>query len=463
MLAALQALCMALLVPPWMGEDEPWHLESALWVARGELPAAQLVPDGEIPHDRLHGPISHLMIWRRFPTADPAELAALQAALLESMADHRFDQRVDWAPDVRGTTSFDVLLAAMSAAQQPSLYALLLGTWLKPFQGLSLEGQLLAARFPSVLVYLLAVWTALRLGQRLGRGPHLALLAGLVCALWPMHARQAAVVNNDVLAKAVVCFALLLALELTRGSASPWRRLRFVAVLAAAPFAKSTAISALVLAPAVFIRSRRRARNAGREALIALAAVAAVAITGFVGLATSPSLPGGVRQFMERIARSTSPERLEQLGQTFVGMVGWNQRTLPQFTYQLAEVIGAVALLGLSWAALRAGWRLVRRRTPLDATPTPFDRTGAPLVILLSVSVAFVQIAMVTARGETAGRYLFPAIAPFAALVASGWLALAPARYRVHVTALLTALLLALNVSFVILGLVAEEWLRFAA
>ncbi len=460
-LAAVHAVLMSLLVPPWMGEDEPWHLESALWVARGEVPRFTLAPTPTIPEEVLWGPVSPMMIWRRFADAPYERLAESQAEQVAALADSGFERRVDWAPDVRGTTSFDALNPAITAADEPSLYALVLGLWLKPFTGLSLEAQLTLARVPSVFAYLLAVWTALRLGQRLGRGSALPVLAGLIAALWPMHARQAAVVSNDVLAKVALSLALLAALALSRGRGGWLRRGGFLALLSALPFAKPTAISALTLAPVALLTGARRARHVGRLAAKLLAVVLALGTVAALALAKSPTLPKGLPQFIARAQQSLSEAGLTHLARTLVGYLGWEQRLLPAWCYTLGALFAAVAVAGLALIALRAVAARLQRGP--RSTRAPFDRASGALVLALVLAVVLAQLALVALRGVTAGRYLSPATAPFAVLLAAGWLALVPARHARLAVGACALLLGVLGIGFFVFGLLGAEWLRFAA
>jgi len=473
LVALVQAVLMALLVPPWMGEDEPWHFEYAAHIAAGERPVPSLVPATSLEPSALDRPVSHTMLRLRFPRAEAAAVAALEERLLDSMARHGFERKVDWAPDLRGTTSFDALQGAITAAQQPPLYFVLLGLWLAPVQALALEWQLAWARIPSALAYLLAVWTALRLGQVIARDRRVAVLAGLGCALWPMHARQAAIVNNDVLAKAFVCFALLLALNLARWRARSWPRVRFLIVLAVAPFAKGTAVSAFALAPLVATRGVEDRESRRRLALVvSLAGLVLAAGFGFA-LTDSPILPMGIGDLLRRLQIGWGVDRLGNLGRTIVGMFGWYHRPLPEWIYDLAAWIVAVAALGWVSTFLRASAlsAVARFRSVLDPAAqserlnaeSALARPRAGTLLVLVCALITLQFALVALRGVTAGRYLFPAIAPMAVLIAIGWMGLTARRGRGALAACLVVALLLLNVAFIVLGLVGEEWLRRGA
>ncbi len=463
--AVLHGALALLLVPPWMGEDEPWHLEAAWHVATGERPGPRMAWRESIHGDGL--PVSIHQVLARFPNLDGARAAALQGELLDSMAEEGFHRRVDWAPDTAGTLSFDVLRPGMSAAQQPPLHAWLLGKGLAPVADAGPREVLPWARLPAWFSYLVAVLVAVRLGQHLARDPRVAVGAGAVALLWPLHARQAAVVNNDVLAKLVVSLALLAALgALGRGASSRVRSRAWIGLglcLLVAPLAKTTALSAWVLAPVVLLFAvAERARSAGRSgwasaasrlpAAAALVLVLGAAFVWFLG--DSPAIPGGWRQALARASAGLSAERWGELMRTSVGTLAWHSRELPRAFAWWGAAIAAFALAGALAAAARS------RGSKGTMSRAQLSRRGA---LAAALAIVTAQLLLVVLRGEAAGRYLLPAAPALCALVSAGLLAAVPERLRDRALGLLFAALLGLSAIYWWRGVLAEEWLRWGA
>ena len=66
--AVLHGLVYMLLLPPWMGEDEPWHVEYAHHLSTGHLPWGGIEMHGadrEEDDDRRLMPLSQLQVRRR--------------------------------------------------------------------------------------------------------------------------------------------------------------------------------------------------------------------------------------------------------------------------------------------------------------------------------------------------------------------------------------------------------------
>ena len=117
--AVLHGLAYFLLLPPWMGEDEPWHVEYAHHVATGHTPWGGLPLAAK---DREEMPFAHMQVRLRFAGLAPEEIAATEAEILDSMRGHDFWARVDWASWGGGAENFDQVARDHTATTHSPLY-----------------------------------------------------------------------------------------------------------------------------------------------------------------------------------------------------------------------------------------------------------------------------------------------------------------------------------------------------
>ena len=409
--ALLLGTAWSVLLPPWMGEDEPWHLEYAHHLAAPRLPLGE-DRFRDIEQLQTH-PLAHMQIARRIPGASLSEIAAYQERVLQAAEEDGFRARVDFATRGAPPRDFDQVFASFSAASQPPLYYSLLGLWLWPWGELPPRVELALARAPSLLAYLAVVGCTLLLARRCLGDESAALLAAGCVALWPMHARQAAVVNNDVLAKALVGVSLLLAVEVARGAS----RARTIAALllcaGVGVLVKSTAVGVLGAVFLALLWARRE--RASRPLVWAGAGLLLLALAaGLFALWVqhSPVLPRNLDNLVLRVQRGASAANLRELWRTALGASNWTSRALPTSAYSVG--LGALALPLL--ASLFAPWRL---RAALARRAW----------VLCALALA-AQIGLVVLRGQAAARYVFPALPALAVLWVAGVWVLLPTRWR---------------------------------
>jgi len=212
--AALNGLVYLLLVAPWMGEDEPWQFEFASYIADGHTPwgGTPIVPAGPGQPDlRQATSSSQLQALRGVGGVTREEIAARQTEILESMRAHGYYRRVDWAGVDEGRANFDAVVLNSTATIYPPLYFLAAGTWMRLWGAQGVEARLWCARWLSWLLYVGTVAAALAFARTLFDDERVALCVAALVAFLPMSARQAALVNNDVLAKFLSAVVLWLA------------------------------------------------------------------------------------------------------------------------------------------------------------------------------------------------------------------------------------------------------------
>jgi 4-amino-4-deoxy-L-arabinose transferase-like glycosyltransferase len=446
--ALLIGIVQLLALAPWMGEDEPWHLEYARHVAAGYRPwGGQPMRGGSAdkPDDRALMSLSQLQVRRRFADIPAERITATQAEILVSMAEQHYYQRVDWAGVEPQRANFDQVAPDFSAATQPPFYYLIAGGLLALVPSVDVEVQLWALRGLSLALFVAGALVALAVARTALADERTALCAAAVFAFLPMSVRQAAVVNNDVLAKLIVAVILLCVVRALCGVRRRWEIALAVVLCALGLLTKSTAAGGLVaLAALPLVQSRQVARR-GRGIAYAAVLIAVIAVAGFVWITQhNPAVPRSWVGVVDRLRTSLSFDSLSRIGRSLVASFGWESRFPPDALILCVLTLG---LIGLVLAA-RAAWR-------------PTSLASRPVLILCLV-VVLAQIAMVVLRGAARGRYLMPALPAFSVLAVVGWFDLVPESSRERFAKLWVAALVVFEALFLWGGLVFHEHLRWS-
>lgn len=408
----LSALCLGLvhllILPPWMGEDEPWQFDYVENVARGHRPLAAWELGPMWKKERL-GEHPAGVLWATYQLADltPEEAYATQAEIVGSMRAEHFGERVDHDPRAAEPRTWDEFQGRgghYHAYAQPGLYYLLVGNLLKVGAGWEIRSRLYLARAFSLLCYLGVVWIAIALTRLATSDRRTIFLAGLLAAWWPMHVRQAAVVNNDVLVKTFVGLTILCSARFALRDAG-WRHLALAGLFLLAGLAtKTTAVGAVGVIGLALLFARRvspRVRWIAFGGVLALLAVAAVSWFAI----NNNAIPHTLERFVQRVSQGASPQKLEHLLVTAVGTTNWESRWLPSAFY---PALGIFVSVGAALALVR----LTRRTDELQRR-----------AILFCLGTVGAQIGLIVLHGEAHGRYLFPMIPAIAALLAVGYTA----------------------------------------
>lgn len=443
--AALLGLCYSFALAPWMGEDEPWHLEYARHVAAGYTPWGGVKMSGATatkPDDRELMSLSQLQTRRRFRGIPEERIKDTQLAILVSMEEHHFYERVDWAGTEPDRRNFDQVAPGFSATPQPPLYYLLTGGLLSLVPSDDVLVQLRVARGLSWLLFVAFAWVVLAFAREVFEDDRLALCAAAIAVFLPMSARQAAVVNNDVLAKLLAAGVFLISARWVRGRARPVHLALAVLLCGLGLATKGTAASAVVAVfAALALRSDRVARR-GAKLVFGAGLVLVVGLAVGMWLTQNNTvLPRSLLGFLTRLETGLSLDNLATTGRTLAGSFGWESRFL---SGPVNLVLGVLTATGLVSAALAL------KRGRIDASRA---------VLLLCVVVLVVQVLMLVLRGAARGRYLMPAMPALAALVVAGLVAGWPERARDRATAAVAAGLIVLESVFLWGGLAAHEYL----
>ncbi len=426
--AALHGLVFQVLLPPWMGEDEPWHLEYARALAhsteetRSILPSRSQLADASPSQRRVQERTGAALV----------DVISTQEEILESMRTEHFWRRVDFAGWEHGAKNLDRFTLGHSEAHQPELYYRVCALVLSATGVESVAAQLFVLRCLSYLFYLLVVGITFVLAKQLSKDPWLPILAALLIAWLPMHARQSAVVSNDVLVKVFTAVVLwLLSAQLVR----PLRAPAALVIPLCVVLAMATKQTAVGLAgPLVLLllssSIRRRGALLGTLQGAAAIAISGVAIGYWQWSSTTArdaldglGFPRNAAELKDHLAWIASPNFWREFADTISGSFNWYSRDLPP-----VMVVFLLSFLGLGLL----GSVVVVRRKP--------EAACRPVVILCWLALA-TQILAMMARGFPAGRFLFPVLPAVMTLVATGWLSLlSPERKRGAVLLIVTGL-----------------------
>ncbi|MCP5023816.1 MAG: DUF2142 domain-containing protein [bacterium] len=449
LIALLHGLVFMVLLPQWMGEDEPWHFENVVMVSQGHgLPS-----DYEYTvDDWLIAPDSHLQIKRRFRGSELDGIKAQEDRILESMARKGFWRRVDWAGRSTKVNSFDGVRPHFSAAHQPPLYYWLSAPLLLIFPDAEPRFQLALVRLLSLALFVGTILLTFAAARRaFPEGPG-AKLATLFLALWPMSARSAAVVSNDVLARFLVALLFFMAVHWLKAAerandqpkSSRWWISAMLAVCALALFTKTTAASTVVIVGlAILLHPSSRKHMRGTVlALIALGGVVTAGAAAWIG-AHNPGVTLSVQSNLSRLQSSFSGAELAKLRGTFVGSFNWESRAMdPDLSPYWGYTFLVLCLLSLVTLFHSRVW---------------IDRR----LLILSWGALFTQLMLMAFRGVSKGRYLMPVGPALAIILVAGLFALLPKRLHRSFALFAVIILVAFDGLFVWHGLAREAWLNW--
>jgi len=436
--AVLHGLVYFLLLPAWMGEDEPWHFEYVRDLTQSQELSVE--DDSPAPADLQLSP-SQQQIQER-TGASPEFVLRTQREIADSMRREHFWRRVDFAGWEHGAVDLNHFVRDHTEAGQPPFYYATSAALLRMLRIDSVDAQLWFLRFLSLLAYLALIFITLELAWLATADEWVAVVAAVFVAILPMHARQAAMVNNDVLVKVFSSAALLCGARVVigRGARLSVAAMAIFALLAI--MTKPTAIGLVVpICFAIVVLTCR-----GRSLLVSLAVGSLTALT-LAALAvlywnsnSSGSLPD-LSDPAHHLAWVSSPKFYRQLLSTFVGTFNWQMRRLPTEVYSAAGIALGIGLLGSVFALLRGA-------------------DGQRRKILALCWLAFLsQLFAMGLRGYATGRYLFPVLPALATLLAIGWLVPLRSSWRPRGTAVLISVLIVFDGYAIWNGLVRHQYM----
>lgn len=424
LLTLIRGLIYTLVIPPWQGPDETGHFEYAWLIAdTARLPTREDVSpafERELLASLYEWRYGEL-IGRPLPEGMPARLDDLP---VEIFARH----------------SRTILTGQFSLAYPWQALFLL------PFRFQDLVVQLRIARLSSVLLNLAIVWLAFRtFAELLPSRRFLVCAMTAVVVFLPQHTFINSVVGDGPLAELMACIVLYCWVRLFGRGARVWMVVGIVLGTLAAIWSKTTAVFLIPLDVGLALWwSLRQPRQVRRWRKVAFAGFGAAAVVLVLWAWFQSGLGSGalekVREPLALDGLMWVDQRGMSLGQallashdSFWANFGWMAIPVGTRWYGAALLLAVLAALG--WL-------------PGGEAQEGFPRWGAKLMgaAFLTALLAFVWAALLTGSAgyyQFQGRYLFPAVVPFAFLLVGGWARVfATQRSRVMIAAMVLFLVL---------------------
>ena len=430
-------LAYALIVPLWMGPDEPRHVEYVLLLLeRGRLVAwGDQLPEIE---QKIIRSMDQVNFWRYGIVSDdifqPGSVPA------------SFDQI--WSP---GLTH---------ELHQPPLYYLAALPLALVSRAMDIADQVRLMRLLSVVLAtgtIIIAWLTAREG--FPDDVPLALASASLVAFLPMHAFMAGVVNNDVLAELLAALTVYLLVRAQRRGFSLGLLLASLLTVCLCVLAKRTTVFLVPLfVLALCLQLIRQGRLPSRRLvgmLLVLGAVVLLAVGRAVDMLerVTPHLPGALQsliyvyvlfllrpstaqsyavhwqEFISSDALAYYQRWLKMLFESFWACFGWANVRLGWWLYVALAVLTLVAIAGsclVIWEGLRG-----TKPAELYQRDIIVLLAGAVLLALSVLAVKVVREWDSVPRATMQARMLFPALVPIAVLFAKGLLRWTPGKYRV--------------------------------
>jgi hypothetical protein len=399
------------LIPPWQGPDETGHFEYAWVIAH----LSRLPDPGDVSVEFEQELLGSLYEWR-YGELIGRPLPEGMPARLEDLPADNFARR-----------------ARTLRAGRFSLAYLWQALFLLPIRHQDLAVQLYVARFSSVLINLAIVWLAFRtFSELVNRRLYLTVSMTAVVVLLPQHTFINSMVGDGVLAEllsvlVVYCWARLFHKGFHLGAA-----LGIVLGTLGAIWTKTTAVFLVPLDIGLvlwwLVRQRQRAWTWQQAAGLGVG-VAILVVAGWVwlrsplGVVTASSLgdslPGGSLQWTDQRGMSFGQALLAS-HDSFWANFGW----------MVLPVSGRWYGAALSLSALGAvGW-LFGKDVQASFPPWAPKLMAATLFLAVGIFVWVALLANSPQYYQFQGRYLFPAVVPFAFLLVGGWSRIAVSRHN---------------------------------
>lgn len=414
LLALLRGSLYLVVVPPWQHPDEPTHFEHVRIIAeRGALPAPDFV---SLP---------------------------MRREIADSMVQHAFWRGIP-QPALNNESLATVGISPLGiyTLTQPKLYYVLAALWLRPWLEQSVDVQLYAVRFLSVLLNLIVVASAFFTARFLFPSdlPLVVAVVGFV-VFQPTLTDIMSSSNNDVLGNAFAAAFFCATAWIYQRGLTLGRGMLAILLLTGALLSKTTAVAVIAAFPIGLAFYPWR----GKSHFISVFGVAAIAFVGLGGIgfvlneANNPLVQKWLtvagQYFRMDVLGTwqaiTAPDLLEKKTQTaiivfqsFWAVFGWRHVGLATEWYWLPLIASLTAIGGLVWCAV-SWWRTSKSSVP---GRTRAYLAFAAVAVLFSAFAAVVRSDAVQGMAPyfSHGRYIFVAIVPFAILFTIGlerWLA----------------------------------------
>jgi hypothetical protein len=401
-LTLVRGIIYVSVIPPWQAPDEEFHY----------IQSRRLISmlDG-VPEDEWKEPFIASLFQFRYDELNSAILSREHAL---GLVEARFEGS--------GRESLSYWPYALAAL---------------PLSKASVTAQLYAMRLVSVLMLVAVVaigWATLR---ELFPLDHFILLMGISFLIFlPQHTHIESALSDGDLAELLVTASLYVLVVLIHRGVT---RLRLVALFGLALLAllsKTTALPLILVMGIVLISLAFRPGQSASKVKLGL--LGAIVLIGMAGLWLSPYrsvLLNGPAYAWHGLSVVLQPKQdkpgytwtLQTTYQSFWALLGWLEVRLEDKWYGLLLAILSLAVVGL----VKFSFRRSRGDIPLAVRQAVSTLELAFAAWILMLLLWF--MAHPTGEIYAQGRYLYPAIVPFAVLFALGWREITPLPWRRYV------------------------------
>jgi 4-amino-4-deoxy-L-arabinose transferase-like glycosyltransferase len=410
-LALAKGLIWSVVLPPWLGPDEPAHysyiqaMVEDRWLARGPDPNGGQYYAQEIDCSQINLGIGVSGPFRAEPPFGAPWITCTASSPADRHATSPLNAAGNYSPVFyAGAIPFYLLAQSQSVVirlQAVRLWSVLLGV--------------LAAAF----AYFAARWA-------FSESTSLSTAAAVLFILQPMNSQQTAVVNNDALLIAVAAAFWWRFFRALRTGVSVREGLLLGGLIGLAYLAKPQGIFLAATLPVLYLVALKRLPLRTEISRLArLAGASAAPILAFIGIGQyflvlagnttllHPSAPGihGLRQYLHDYAFNHF-EHVYWLWVTgFWGYFGWFQVHLPSYVYFAITLMVIAGLLGALALALTSA----RLRPVLIASMLA--------VLIPAVLIQLVELYTFRSNGELIlqGRSFLMLLFPLIVVLIRGW------------------------------------------
>lgn len=425
----------AIVIPPWMGNDEPMHYEYIEVVRQGFIPPPTL-----FKHNRW---------WKDIPETLYADI---EQQIVSSMKIFRF-----WtinelrSPD--SVKDFSAIYRGATAMTQAPLYYCLCATILKIREPENVLEGLYIARFVSVLLWTLTVYLVLLLSREyFGKESPFQYLPPLLIVFMPMSFLMGGVVNNDALAVTLYSAVILL---LYRHLQTPWTAGSIISVILLVLLAFMSKRTTLTILPVglVYFLLRSVPRKNLRRILQIVACFIPLIMIVFLWALSPYSETLNLRNPVARAFREPFADTItnwsnhqvffQYFFKSFWGSFVWGHHFFHHFEYLFIWLLLCVPGGTLFWQWLT---------NPSDEDVTGPVRVRVELFFMTLIITQFLLIFgrffwQVPFWNLAQGRFMFVVLGPLYILLIEGLQTVIPDRIKAYVPGLFIFCLLIYHLS----------------
>jgi voltage-gated potassium channel Kch len=388
------------------------------------------IPPWQAPDEEFHYIQSRVLL----SIFDRSQLDDWKQDFIASLLEFNFD---GYNPGILSQEQASVLAEERFDSSRKSLSYLLFALAALPLGGASIVSQLYAMRLVSVVITMIVVgigWATFR--ELFPQDHFISIMGTSFLVFLPQHTHIGAAISDGNLAELLATASLyMLVRTITRG-VNRIRVASFLILALLSLLTKTTTLPLILVIAVALVSVALQNRTLTWQAGVGV--LGSVLFLGIAGLWLSPYRSvfthgplllksGFVGVFQPMGHKPGYPWTFRTTYQSFWAALGWLVVRVESKWYLLLLGMVLIAVLGLARFSLRR-----------DKEDTPLTTQHAISILGLAFSAWVLMLFlwfMAHPTGEiyAQGRYLYPAIVPFAVLFALGWRAMIPVTWRPYV------------------------------